>query len=148
LKSEICNMKLLLHAMRHTPGAINEATTNSYVRNYKQNMQNKANFQKSQVSLSDLLIREYEQMDTWLSRKKQSQTKPIQTQFKAKTNPIRTQNKPNSKPIYRGVASGEAGFRTANLLRERTKSRFLNFHNKNNLTLCWYSLKYWAFDSR
>jgi len=123
-------------------------TTNSYVRNYKQNMQNKANFRKSQVNLSDLSIREYEQMDTWSSEKNKANSKPIQTQFKAKTNPIRTQNKPNSKPIYRGQASGEAGFRTANLFIERTKSGFLNFNSKINLTLCRYSLKYWAFDSR
>jgi hypothetical protein len=70
---------------------------------------NKANFKKSQVNLSDLLIREYEQMDTWSGGKNKANSNPIQTQFKAKTNPIRTQNKPNSKPIYCGVASGEAG---------------------------------------
>ena len=73
-------------------------------------MQNKANFQKSQMNVSDLLISEYEQMDTWSSGKNkantnpiQSQykpnTKPIQTQYKPKTKPIQTQNKPKTKPI-------------------------------------------------
>ncbi|NIP54193.1 MAG: hypothetical protein GWN00_30115, partial [Aliifodinibius sp.] len=47
-------------------------------------MQNKAKFQKSQVNVTDLLTREYVQMDTWSIRKKQSQTKPN----KPKTNPI------------------------------------------------------------
>jgi hypothetical protein len=50
-------------------------------------MQNEPNFQKSQMNVSDLLIREYEKMDTWWSGKKQSQT----------------------NPIYPVVASGEAG---------------------------------------
>jgi len=88
-------------------------------------MQNKANFQKSQVSVTNLLTREYEQMDTWSSEK----------------------NEANSKPIYRGLTSGEAGFHSAGLLMERIKSSSLNFHSKNNLTLCRYSLKYWVFDS-
>ena len=61
-------------------------------------MQNKPNFRKSQVNVTDLLKRNYKQMDTWSIRKKQSQTKPN----KPKTNPIlanktpeRTQFKPN-----------------------------------------------------
>ena len=69
-------------------------STNSYVRNYKLFLQNKANFQKSQVNISDLLIREYEQMDTWSNRKN-----------KANANPIQSQNRPNSnpnKPNFRG----------------------------------------------
>jgi hypothetical protein len=62
---------------------------------------NKANFQKSQVNISDLIIREYELMDTWSSGKKQSQTKPKQTQFKANTNPKQTQNKANQSQFWR-----------------------------------------------
>ncbi len=61
-----------------------------------------------------------------------------------KTNPKRTQ----TNPTYRGVASGEAGFQTAYLLIERTKSKFLNFLHKINLTVCPNSLEYWAFDGR
>jgi len=68
-------------------------------------MQNEPNFRKSQMSVSDLLIRDYGQMDTWSIRKKQSQTNPN----KANTNPIQTQYEPNSNPIYPVVASGEAG---------------------------------------
>jgi hypothetical protein len=50
---------------------------------------------------------------------KQSQLKPIQSQFKANQSqlksqtrlggPIKCKNKPNSNPTCRGVASGEAG---------------------------------------
>jgi hypothetical protein len=65
-------------------------------------MQNKAKFRKSQINVSDLLIRDYEQLDTWSIRKKQSQTKPN----KPKTNPIlankttiRTQFKPKQTQL-------------------------------------------------
>jgi hypothetical protein len=64
--------------------------------------QNKPNFRKSQVNVTDLLKRNYEQMDTWSIRKKQSQTNPN----KAKTNPIlanktpeRTQFKPKQTQL-------------------------------------------------
>jgi len=60
---------------------------------------NKANFQKSQINVNNVLTREYEQMDTWSNGKNKAKTKPIQTQFKANTNPIQTQYKPNTKPI-------------------------------------------------
>ena len=56
---------------------------------------NKANFQKSQINLTYLLKRNYEQMDTWSIRKNKAKTKPIQTQFKANSKPIQTQFKPN-----------------------------------------------------
>jgi len=59
---------------------------------------NKANFQKNQMNVSYLLLREYELMDTWSGGKNKAKTKPIQTQYKANTN-----------PIYPVVASGEAG---------------------------------------
>jgi len=50
-------------------------------------MQNKANFRKRQMNVTDLLTREYEKMDTWWSGKKQSQTNPIKAKFnKAKMN--------------------------------------------------------------
>jgi len=59
---------------------------------------NKANFQKSQMNVSDLSIREYEQKDTWSSGKNKPKTKPIQSQYKANSNPIQTQNKPKTNP--------------------------------------------------
>ncbi|KPK02326.1 MAG: hypothetical protein AMJ56_21105 [Anaerolineae bacterium SG8_19] len=59
---------------------------------------NKAKFKKVKLNVSGVLIRNYEQMDTWSIGTKQSQTNPN----KAKTNPIlanktpiRTQFKPN-----------------------------------------------------
>jgi len=63
-------------------------STKDYVRKNKLFMQNKANFRKSQMNVSDLLIGEYEKMDTWSIRKNEPKTNPIQSQFK-----------PNSKPI-------------------------------------------------
>jgi hypothetical protein len=44
---------------------------------------NKAKFQKVKFNVSDLLIREYVQMDTWSIRKKQNQTKPNKPKFKS-----------------------------------------------------------------
>ena len=77
-------------------------STKVYVRKNKLYMQNKANFPKSQMNVTDLPTMNYEQMDTWSRGKtkpKQSQfkpnTKPIQTQYKPKTKPIQTQNKAN-----------------------------------------------------
>jgi hypothetical protein len=61
-------------------------------------MQNKPKLRKSQMNVSDLLIREYEQMDTWSSEKNKPNSKPIQTQFKPNSKPIQTQYKANSNP--------------------------------------------------
>ena len=47
-------------------------------------MQNEPNFRKSQVNVTDLLIRNYEQMDTWSIRKNEPKTNPNEP----KTNPI------------------------------------------------------------
>jgi len=47
-------------------------------------LQNKPNFRKSQMNVSNYITREYEEMDTWSSGK----NKPNQTQSKPKTNPI------------------------------------------------------------
>jgi hypothetical protein len=62
-----------LYRIKHT-------TTNSYVRNYKQNMQNKPNFQKSQMNVNTVITMNYEQR-TMNDEKKQ-------TQFKPNSNPI------------------------------------------------------------
>jgi hypothetical protein len=79
-------------------------STKHYVRNYKKNMQNEPNFRKSQVNVSDLLIRGYEQMDTWSIRKNEPKTNPNEP----KTNPIlanktpkRTQFKPKQTQFQR-----------------------------------------------
>jgi hypothetical protein len=57
-------------------------------------MQNKANFRKSQMNVSDFITRDYDKMDTWSSGKNKANSNPIQTQFKANTKPIQTQYKP------------------------------------------------------
>jgi len=44
-------------------------------------MQNKAKFRKSQVSVTAFITRNYDQMDTWSIRKKQSQTNPNKANF-------------------------------------------------------------------
>jgi len=77
---------------------------------------NKAKFRKVKLNVNKVLIRDYEQLDTWSIGIKQSQTKPnkpksnpIQSQYKPNTKPIQSQYEPNSNPIYPVVASGEAG---------------------------------------
>ena len=60
---------------------------------------NKANFQKSQMNVTDLLTINYEKMDTWSSGKNKANSNPIQSQYKPKTNPIQSQYKANTKPI-------------------------------------------------
>ena len=61
-------------------------------------MQNKAKFRKVKLNVNKVLIKDYEQKDTWSIRKKQSQTNPIQTQFKPNINQIQSQYRPNSNP--------------------------------------------------
>ena len=60
-------------------------------------MQNKAKFRKVKLNVTKVLTKNYVQMDTWSIGKKQSQTNPIQTQYKPNSNPIQTQTNPNSK---------------------------------------------------
>jgi hypothetical protein len=57
-------------------------------------MQNKANFQKSQMNVTNLLAREYEQMDIWSIRKNKANSKPIQSQYEPNSKPIQTQTNP------------------------------------------------------
>jgi hypothetical protein len=75
-------------------------STKVYVRKNNLFMQNKANFQKSQMNLSKVLVVDYDKMDTWSSGKNKPNSKPIQTQFKANTNPKQTQYKANqTQPV-------------------------------------------------
>ena len=60
-------------------------------------LQNEPNFRKSQVSLSDYITREYEQMDTWSIRKNEPKTNPNEPKTNpilANKTPVRTQFKP------------------------------------------------------
>ena len=60
-------------------------------------MQNEPNFRKSQVNVSDLLIRDYDQMDTWSIRKNEPKTNPNEPKTNpilANKTPIRTQTNP------------------------------------------------------
>jgi len=72
-------------------------------------LQNKAKLRKVKLNVNKVLTTDYEQLDTWSIRTKQSQTNPnkaktnpilvektpLRTQFKANTKPKRTQFKPN-----------------------------------------------------
>ncbi len=51
-------------------------STKEYVRKNKLFMQNKANFKKVKLSVTKVLTRDYDQMDTWSIGTKQTQTKP------------------------------------------------------------------------
>jgi hypothetical protein len=65
-------------------------------------MQNKANFRKSQMNVTDLLTRYYIKMDTWWSGKNKPNSNPIQTQsnpIKAQKMQKQTQYKPKTNPI-------------------------------------------------
>jgi hypothetical protein len=77
------------------PWLINDLrSTKVYVRKNNLFMQNKANFRKVKFNVNNVLIRNYDQMDTWSIRK----TKPIQSQLKpikANSKPIQSQFKPN-----------------------------------------------------
>ena len=80
------------------PKAPKRKPTNSYVRNYKQIMQNKANFRNTKNGISSFITSKYEILSAWWGQKTnpiQTQLKPKQTQFK----PNKAKNKPNSNPI-------------------------------------------------
>jgi hypothetical protein len=66
---------------------------------------NKPNFRKSQMNVTDLLIREYDKMDTWSIGKNKPNSNPIQTQFK----PNQSQYKANTNP-------NKANFKGKNML--------------------------------
>jgi len=71
-------------------------------------LQNKAKLRKVKFNVNKAITMDYEQMDTWSIRKKQSQTNPNEP----KTNPIlanKTTRRTQTNPIYPVVASGEAG---------------------------------------
>jgi hypothetical protein len=100
-------------------------------------MQNKANFRKVKLNVTKVLIKDYDQMDTWSIRKTkpiQSQLKPIQSQLKpiqSQLKPIQSQSKPiqtQFKPNLSCVASGEAGNKPnlscRSLWRSRNKPNF------------------------
>jgi hypothetical protein len=79
-------------------------------------LQNKPNFRKSQVNVTEVLTTNYEQLDTWSIRKNKPNTKPIQTQFKAN----QSQNKPNTNP-------NKPNFKILPQRVERTKEWKLDF---------------------
>jgi hypothetical protein len=64
-------------------------------------MQNKANFRKVKLNVTNLLTKDYDPIDTWWSGKTkpiQSQLKPIKANSKpiqSQLKPIKCQNKPN-----------------------------------------------------
>jgi BASS family bile acid:Na+ symporter len=81
-------------------------------------MQNKANFQKVKFDVTNVLTRDYGQLDTWSIRKTkpiQSQSKPIQSQFKA--------NQSQSKPIQSQFKANKMPKQTQLVLRSLRRSR-------------------------
>jgi len=60
-------------------------------------IQNKANFQESQMNVNMVLSRDYEKKTLGQRGKNKPNSNPIQTQFKANTNPIQSQTNPISK---------------------------------------------------
>ncbi len=113
---EINNMEFTLDVSSHAflSGDIRISSlcyinsTNSYVRIYKQIMQNKAKVKYAKINVNTMITMRYEKIDNWLFRQtkpKQTQLKPIQTQSKpiqSQLRPKQSQFKPNqtqSKPI-------------------------------------------------
>jgi hypothetical protein len=60
---------------------------------------NKPNFRKSQINVSKVLTKDYDNKTLSGHGKNKPNTNPIQTQYKPNTNPIQTQYKPNTNPI-------------------------------------------------
>ncbi len=79
MASEAQNTQYAIHNTLHE---IN--STNSYVRIYKQIMQNKPNFENDKMNITLDMTSNYKVLSAGSGQK----TKPIQSQFKAKTNPI------------------------------------------------------------
>jgi len=86
IPTQLCTYALCYCALCH----IKHTTTNSYVRNYKLFLQNKANFRKSQMNVTNLLTSDYEKKDTWWRGKNEPKTNP---------------NEPNSKKTKINVTS-------------------------------------------
>ena len=99
-----------------------QKSTNSYVRNYQKNMQNKPNFLKAEIDTSSVFTKDYENLWLYKSLKNKPNSKPIQSQNKPNcrkpknehkkcyNNELQrfcpacrakkqSQNKPNSNPI-------------------------------------------------
>ena len=65
-------------------------------------MQNKANFQKSQMNVNPYNTTDYENKSNWTLGENKPNSNPIQTQskpIKANKMPKQTQNKPKTNPI-------------------------------------------------
>jgi hypothetical protein len=90
--------------IRVNPRLINDLrSTKVYVRKNNLFMQNKANFRKNQMNVTDLLTRKYDKKDTWSSGKNKPNSNPIQSQsnpIKANKRPKQTQYKPKQTQFY------------------------------------------------
>jgi hypothetical protein len=77
--SLILNHLYGLHGLAFSLKSYGISSTKEQVRKNKLFLQNEPNFRKSQVNVTDLLTREYVQLDTWSIRKnepKRSQNEP------------------------------------------------------------------------
>ncbi len=108
----LCNLLLKICAIcgknPRNPWLINDLrSTKDFVRKNNLFMQNKANFRKVNFNVTNVLTKDYDQMDTWSIRKNEPKTTPNEPKTnpnEPKTNPIlaqkttqRTQTNPNSK---------------------------------------------------
>jgi len=65
-------------------------------------LQNKANFRKSQMNVTNLITADYVKRTLSQRGKNKANSKPIQTQFKPNTNPKQSQYKPNQSQFQKG----------------------------------------------
>jgi hypothetical protein len=134
-------------------------STNSYVRNYKTFFAKRTQFPKSQMNVNIVITTNYEQRTM---------------NYEIKNEPNRTQNEPKFKKAKMNLSAVitmnyeqltmncvqknepnlsrrsllQSGISFGRFTHEKGQIRILEFYSKNNLTLCRYSLEYWAFDSR
>jgi hypothetical protein len=69
-------------------------STKVYVRKNKLFLQNEPKFQKVKFNVTEVLTKDYVQMDTWSIGKNEPKTNPKRTQNEPNTNPKRTQYEP------------------------------------------------------
>ncbi len=97
-------------------------------------MQNKANFRKSQMNVNLYNTTDYENIANWTLGENEPNTNPI----KANTKPI----KANKMPKQTQSKPKQSQFQTGHLLVNRAKTKLLNFHLRNSLTVWLNSVKY------
>ena len=110
-------------------------------------MQNEPNFLESQMNVSTVKTADYENKSNWTLGENEPNTNPIKANtkpIKANTMPKQTQYKVNQSQFQTGhlcytLRSSNA---TKHELVNRAKTKLLNFHLRNSLTVWLNSVKY------